>query len=117
TFLYKRVFPISFFALLVVFFCAGLYRGMATGGDYPPLPFFIAPIIVFFIGYVILRMMVFDMVDQVFDCGDTLLIRNGGKEDRVALADTVNVSYSAFVNPARVTLMLRKPSIFGTEIT
>jgi len=116
TFYYKRVFPVTFFGFLLLFIGVGLFLGLRTG-DYPPLPFFIGPVLMIGFTYFILKMLVFDLVDQVFDLGDALLIRNGGKEDRVALADIVNVNYSALVNPARATLTLRKPSLFGSEVT
>ena len=61
--------------------------------------------------------MVFDLVDKVMDAGDALVIINGDREERVALSDITNVSYSQLMNPARVTLSLRRPTIFGDRVT
>jgi hypothetical protein len=33
------------------------------------------------------------------------------------LSDIKNVSYSPFINPPRVTLSLRRPTVFGDQIT
>jgi hypothetical protein len=60
---------------------------------------------------------VFDLVDEVWDDGDTLVIKNRAEEERIALSDIKNVSYSPFMNPPRVTLSLRRPTVFGDEIT
>ena len=51
------------------------------------------------------------------DVGDALMIRNGGRQERVALSDISNVSYASFVNPPRVTLSLRTPGAFGSRVT
>ena len=59
-------------------------------------------------GYFIMKKLVFDLVDEVWDDGDALVVKNRGQEERIALADIKNVSYSPFVNPPRVTLSLRR---------
>jgi len=61
--------------------------------------------------------LVFDLVDEVWDNGDTLVVKNRGQEQRIALSDIKNVSYSPFINPPRVTLSLRRPTVFGDQIT
>jgi len=43
-------------------------------------------------------------------------VTNKRQEERVALSDIMNVSYSPFVSPPRVTLLLRRPGIFGNRI-
>jgi hypothetical protein len=68
-------------------------------------------------GYFIFRKLVFDLVDEVMDEGDSLVVKNRGNSDRIALSDIRNVSYSTLVNPSRVTLSLRKRSVFGDEVT
>jgi hypothetical protein len=67
-------------------------------------------------GYFIMRKLLFDLVDEVLDDGDALVVRNRDQEERIKLPDIINVSYSPFVNPPRVTLLLRNPSLFGTRI-
>jgi len=75
------------------------------------------PIAMLGFGYWLMRKLVFDLVDEVLDTGDALIVRNRGREERVALANITNVSYSPFINPPRVTLSLRQPSLFGTKVT
>jgi hypothetical protein len=62
-----------------------------------------------------MKKLVFDLVDEVWD--DSLLIKNRGEQQRLALSDIKNVSYSPYMNPPRVTLSLRRPTVFGDEIT
>ena len=64
-----------------------------------------------------MKKLIFDLVDEVFDDGDALLVKNGGREDRIALSDVKNVSYSPLINPPRVTLSLRKRSFFGDKVS
>jgi hypothetical protein len=55
-------------------------------------------------------------VDEVYDCGDSLLIRNRGKEERINLSNIINVNVSSNTNPRRITLRLDKPGRLGNEI-
>jgi hypothetical protein len=103
----------GFLAFFVVFTTVlGFEKGQTA-----PLLFYIVPIIMAAFMYFLLRKLVFDLVDEVVDLGDVLLVRNGGKEDRIALPDIRNISYTLFGNPQRVTLSLRKPSLFGEEVS
>jgi hypothetical protein len=67
--------------------------------------------------YLIMKKLVFDLVDEVWDDGDSLIVRNAGREERIPLTEIRNVSYSVLVNPPRVTLSLRQPTNFGSEVT
>ena len=67
-------------------------------------------------GYFVMKKLVFDLVDEVWDDGEALLIKNRGQEERVALRDIKNVSYSTVINPPRVTLSVRQPTTFGDQI-
>jgi hypothetical protein len=68
-------------------------------------------------GYFLMKKLVFDLVDEVWDDGDALVVKNGGQDERIALADIKNVNYSPIVNPPRVTLSLRRQTAFGDQIT
>lgn len=116
TFYFKRVFPFGFFGLLFLFAATTAFLGYSKSQS-PPLPFFIAPVVMAAFAYFIFKKLVFDLADEVLDLGDELLVRNSGKQDRIKLADISNISYSTAVNPQRVTLSLRKPSVFGTEVS
>ena len=77
----------------------------------------IVPIAMIGFGYFIMQKLVFDLVDEVSDDGDALVVKNRGQEQRIALADIKNVNYSPFISPPRVTLSLRRPTVFGDQIT
>jgi hypothetical protein len=82
----------------------------------PPFPFFIIPVLRIVLGYFFMRKLVFDLVDEVWDDGDALVIENRDDEEWLALSENKNVSYPPFMNPPRVTLSLRRPTVFGDEI-
>jgi hypothetical protein len=116
TFWYKWVFPIIWFGGLAAFAVVGLLINV-TGYRPERLPFIILPIVMAAFGYFFMKKLVFDLVDEVWDDGTSLIFRNRGREDRVRLSEIMNVSYSPLINPPRVTLMLRQPSNFGSEIS
>jgi hypothetical protein len=115
TFFYKRIFPIVWFGILAVFFLVGLSKGLAAD-PISNLPFLIVPLVMAIFGYQIMKRMTFNLVDQVFDLGDALLVRSGGQEERIALADIKNVNFFPYMSPPQVTLALRRPSVFGDTI-
>ena len=110
TFFYKRVFPALWFGFLAVFVGIGVVNGQG-------LFIVIVPIAMIRFGYFIMQKLVFDLVDEVCDDGDALVVKNRGQEQRIALADIKNVNYSPFVSPPRVTVSLRRPTVFGEQIT
>ncbi len=78
--------------------------------------FLVAPGVMAVFGFFVMKMLVWDLVDAVFDYGDYLLVKNRGTEDRVMLSNIMNVSSSTLMNPPRITLKLVRPSKFGPEI-
>ncbi len=65
------------------------------------------------VGFLVMKRFIWDLVDEVYDGGDFLLIKNRGREHRLALADVMNVSASLNVNPPRITLRIAKQSGTG----
>jgi hypothetical protein len=115
TFFYKRIFPFIWFGFLAVFFLVALVKGL--GSDQTSnLPFLIVPVLMAIIGYRFMQKLMFNLVDEVFDVGDALLVRSGGREERIALANTKNVNYFPYMSPPQVTLSLRRPTVFGDSI-
>jgi hypothetical protein len=113
---YKRGFPILWYGFLILFIFLPLIVGSQTGQSPQPM-FFIVPIAMMAIGYFVFKKIVFTLVDQVFDLGDALLVKNGTQEERIALSDIINVSYTPMMNPPQVTLTLRQPTVFGVKVT
>jgi hypothetical protein len=79
-------------------------------------PFLIVPAVMAIIGYQFMKKLMFNLVDEVLDAGDALIVRSGGREERIALADIKNVNYFPYGSPPQVTLSLRRPSAFGDTI-
>jgi hypothetical protein len=117
TFFQKRLFPVFWFGIIAVVMLGMLAAYLQGGPKAPPLPIFLGPAFMLVIGFVLMKFLVFDLVDEVYDCGDHLLVKNGGKEERVFLSNIVNISFQNFTNPQRLTLTLRQPGILGKEIT
>ena len=115
TFFWKRMFPVLWFGFLGFFLVAGLL-GMLFRKEFE-IGLLTIPIVMAGFGYFIMKLLVFDLVDEVLDDGDTLVIRNNHQEERIALTNIINVSFAQFTNPQRITLTLRDACIFGKEVT
>lgn len=115
TFLGKRVFPTLWFGFFGFMFISTVAAAVSRGKV--PLQFWILPVVMAGFGYLLMSNLVFDLADEVWDAGSELVVKNGEREERVALSEIVNVSYSVVTNPQRVTLTLRRSTPFGKEIT
>jgi hypothetical protein len=113
TFFMKRVFPLLFLVILLV----PMGIALTVGRNPPPVQLYIMPLVLFPILFLVMRKLVWDLVDEVYDGGDYLLVRNGGKEDRIPLSNIMNVSATLMVNPPRLTLRLATPGKFGKEVS
>src|SRR6185436_11382696 len=78
--------------------------------------FLVIPVVMSGIGLFVMRKLVWDLADEVFDGGDALLVRNRGEEELIPLANIMNVSVSTYINPPRIALRLVTPGKFGSEI-
>lgn len=115
TFFYKRVFPLIWFGFLGFFIFVGLFSTATQKG--PGVMFLVVPIGMAIFGYFIMKKLVWDLLDEVYDEGNSLLFRNGNQEVRVNLKDIKNVSYSTMTNPPRVTVSVRYKTVLGDELT
>jgi hypothetical protein len=106
------VLPILWFGILGMGVAVQLWAGLLRTHPALILPFVFAALL----GVVLMKKLVWDLVDEVYDCGDFLLVRNDGKEDRVPLANIMNINASTMTNPPRVTLRLSIGGKFGNEI-
>ncbi len=114
TFINKRVFPVLWFGFLTVFEIFGLTEFFDNNG---PIFLAILPLVMMLFGYGIMKWLIFDLMDEVYLDGDTLIVRNSDAEDRFPVTNILNVSATLMTNPERITLTLREPSKFGHEIT
>ena len=76
----------------------------------------LVPVLMSLIGLVVMRQMIGDLADEVYDCGNYLLVKNRGLEQQVPLADIINVNVSVAINPPRITLRLANSGVLGAEI-
>ena len=116
-FFMKRVFPAIWFGFLAIMVGGAGISAIARGASGADFVFFLIPVIIAIVGFGLMRRLVWDLVDEVYDHGDYLLVRNRGDETRIELADIMNVSVSTMMNPPRITLRLRQPTRLGTEVS
>ncbi len=112
TVFYKRVFPL--FWLLV---CTLALVGPILAGVFAKVPLVVVgPLFMAAVGYFVMRLFILDLADEVKDGGSFLVVRRGAVEDRVQLANVMNVNMTQYVNPPRLSLRLRTPGKFGDEV-
>jgi hypothetical protein len=117
TFFVKRIFPLLWFGFLAVFLVATLLAFRHASRNSPPIVIIFVPLFMLGFGYLLMRRLIFDLADEVYDEGDALQVRFGHQEESIRLDNIINISYAGFTNPPRVTLTLRQPGIFGKEVT
>lgn len=111
----KRAFPIIWFGFLAVFIFAVI--ASKNSETRPPAFALIMPLIMGAFGFFIYKKLIWDLADEVLDAGDALIVRFGNEQEQISLSNIINISYSYMMNPPRVTLTLRMPSRFGSEIS
>jgi hypothetical protein len=115
TFFYKRAFPVIWFGIIALLVAVAALS--ARNRPSPPIAVYVAPLLLLAIGYFVVRRLVSDLADAVYDEGDALRVRFGNEEERIPLANIINVSYAGLTNPQRITLTLRTPGRFGRQVT
>jgi hypothetical protein len=113
TFYYKRVLPVLLFALPLFF----LYLALFASPVRPPLFAFLPPLLLVPFVYLLMRKLIWDLADEVWDGGDHLVVKIGDQSESVPLSNIMNVSASTLVNPPRITLRLVNAGRFGQEIS
>ena len=108
----KRVFPVIWFGFLIVI-GGGMLTQMKSFID----ALFPLVIMTFMagMGYLVMKLLVFDLCDEAWDAGTHLVFRNGRTRVDVDFTNIKNVSYS-MSNPPRVTLRLRQECALGDRI-
>ncbi len=77
----------------------------------------LGPLIMACFGFFMMRVMYWDLMDEVRDCGSYLLIKKGAIEEKVFFSDVINIRPSTFFsNPPRITLELKNAGKLGSEI-
>ncbi len=113
TWWHKKAFPtfwFSFLALMTVIMLPSVLEGQA------PAQVILIPLGMSVFGFLLMRMLVWPLVDEVYLDGDDVVVRNKGEEDRFPFSNVINIQGSEFTNPERITLNLKQPCLFGDEI-
>ena len=96
-----------------MFFIVALF---AVPNNAEKIPFLIIPPIMFVFGVFLFKFLVFDLVDEVYDEGDSLRIINSRIRVDVKLKDIENLNYQPN-NPPKITLSLRYETELGDELS
>ena len=119
TFFYKKVFPVLWFGIAAVFLALAVFALLHEGMQLSPplIAAFAAPLVILLVGYVVMNLLIFDLLDEVWDGGDHLVFVNDGQRASVPFSNIINVNEICFMNPPRITLLLRDPCPFGREVS
>lgn len=114
TLFYKKVFPVLWFGVLALFVVMTITGGELRNGGWM---FLVAPCFMAAVGFFVMKNLLWDLADEVHDCGDSLVVRKGSDEERIPLSNIINVSESIHARPPRITLRLARPGRFGSEVS
>ena len=115
TFLNKRFYPVIVFIFAGIIVLFNLY--LIIYEKRIDLSFISAPFFIGIIGYLLIKRLVLDLADEVWDDGGALLVKKGGESLRINFTDIKKVDYSYFTNQPRVTLRLNNNTIFGDTLS
>ncbi len=115
TALTKRICPLMWFGTLILF---AISAALGEGASLRSVALFYPVIAAMALGgYFVMKKLLFDLIDEVWDEGSSLLFRNRGHEVRVALKDVKNISYANVSSPPRVTISVRQETALGSELS
>ena len=112
---YKRMLPVIWYGIVLV--TALAFWSMRRMDPRIPALIFIAPLLMAVVFHVIGRGLLKDLVDEVWDNGAELIVVNEGHVEHLPLVNIMNISYSGYTNPKRVTLSLRHASRWGARFS
>jgi len=110
----KRIFPVIWVGFSAIFFLVALLNPDEKGLDWQFMAFSIFMLVN---GLFWVRKSTRDLIDHVYDEGDSLLFRTSRKEVRVALQDIKNVNYPKNMENPRITISVRHETQLGTELS
>jgi hypothetical protein len=113
TSVHKRVVPAIVFGVLLVFFLVWLIEAET----WPSPHFVVVALVIGGVWVVVMKFLIWDLVDEVEDHGDYLVVRNRDEQDRILFTNITSVSGTMMVNPPRVTIRLARPGKFGDAVT
>jgi hypothetical protein len=111
----KRVAPCLLFGFLGLYFIIILASVLAKQST--PVGALFVPILPAAFGYGTMKVFIWPLMDEVYDCGEYLLLRNKNIEEKVYFSNISELTYFLMSNAPRVTLTLKAPCKFGSEIS
>jgi hypothetical protein len=117
TFFYKKIFPLLWFVIVAGMAAGGVCTALSKKPHVPlTIILLVVPAFLSCVGYALMKNLVFDLLDEVWDEGDSLVLVKGDMRETVRIEDIINVSDTYMINPPRITLLLRQPCRFGREV-
>ncbi len=104
--------PVVWTALTIVLLVGGYYEKEEKLG----VAYYSLVVVFGVFGLLTWWFMVWDLADEVVDCGDSLLVRRGEMEEKVPLTNILRVSESPFSESVRIVVQLIVPGRFGRFI-
>ena len=110
---YRRTFFVPSLLILAV---AVIFIPVALSGFIP----WYVPVIALFgaaVFYMIQRSIFYDLIDEVWENEGFLELRRTGEQDRILISSILRVQGTTMQNPDVISLTLRAPCRFGSEIS
>ena len=108
---YKRMLPVIWYGIVLV--TVVVFWNMRRLDPRIPALIYLAPLFMAAVFHVLGKGLLKDLVDEVWDNGNELIVVNEGHVEHLPLSNIMNISYSGYTNPKRVTLSLRQPGRWG----
>lgn len=112
---YKRFLPLIWYGIVLV--TAVLLWNLRHMDPRLPALIYLAPLLMAVVFHVVGKMLLADLVDEVWDNGHEFIVLNDGHAEHLALSNVMNISYSGYTNPKKVTLSLRQPGRWGSRFS
>lgn len=112
---YKRMLPLIWYGIVLV--TVIVFWNMRRVDPRMPALIYLAPLFMAVVFHTVGRMLLADLVDEVWDNGGELIVVNEGHAEHLPLSDIMNISYSGYTNPKKVTLSLRHPGRWGARFS
>ena len=108
----KKVVPALILGVLMIFAGGALLDGTAWRNPAYLLGIGFVAVVLLFLTY----FLVGELADEVFDDGDYLVVKRGSQEERIPLANIMNVNVIN-ARQLQITLRLVTPGKFGASVT
>jgi hypothetical protein len=109
----RRVYPVLWFGMLGLVMLGALVGGIPRSRM---IEFWLSFFALAAFVYYRVKSQIWSLVDEVWDAGDSLIVRNRGQEVRIDLLDIRCVDYSHGRGSAMVKIQLREPCVFGSTL-